>query len=230
MRKGIILWALVLALFSGLPAASVDPPNINIIAPAGGAILYAGTPCTIKWTHSSFFTAHPTYTCAVFCGSNIIASHIPVIQDQFVWTVGKKADATNIPVGTYEITIESDDYDELSGPNVQIKPLPAPFIDVTQPPDHVSLTIGTNTTIRWTHSAYYDAYPAMTCAVYCGSFKISPAIPVIKDQFVWKVGKKADMSNIPPGSYEITIESDDYDELGGPNVRLILSKRPPIIK
>jgi len=227
MRNGVILLVLVFSLSYGLLAGPAEAPNINIIAPASGANLYAGTSCTIKWTHSAYYTAHPSYTCDVYCGSFVIASHIPVIKDQFVWTVGKKADGTIVPLGTYEITIESDDYDELTGPNIKINPLPPPFIDVTSPPDGANLNIGTTYIIRWKHSAYYDAHPAYTCDVYCGSFVISPPIPVIKDQFAWTVGKKADMANIPPGTYEITIENDDYDELAGPNVRLIILLKPP---
>jgi len=111
-----------LLLFLAAAALASTPFTINITAPATGSSFNYGASCTIQWTHSADYTG-TTQKCQVYCGSFVISPDILVTQDQFVWTVGRKADGTYIPAGTYEITIESLDYDALNGPNITINPL-----------------------------------------------------------------------------------------------------------
>jgi hypothetical protein len=112
-----------MALLILAAAALASPPfKITITAPATGSSWNYGAPCTIQWTHSADYNG-TTQKCKVFCGSNIISPDVLVTQDLFAWTVGRKADGTYIPAGTYEITIESLDYDALSGPSITINPL-----------------------------------------------------------------------------------------------------------
>ena len=110
-------------LFISVTAVLASAPfKITITAPANGSSFNYGTSCTIQWTHSADYTG-TTQKCTVYCGSFAISPEILVTQDQFAWTVGHQADGTNIAAGTYEITIESPDYDALTGPNITINPL-----------------------------------------------------------------------------------------------------------
>lgn len=120
MKKGLFVCGLL--LFSATAVLAAAPFKITITAPANGSSWNYGTTCTIQWTYSSDYTG-TTQKCQVYCGSDIISPDILVTQGQFVWTVGRKADGTYIPAGTYEITIESPDYDALSGPNITINPM-----------------------------------------------------------------------------------------------------------
>jgi len=116
------LWGCLVLLFLAGTALASPPFLITITAPANGSSWNYGATCTIQWTHSADYNG-TTQKCQVFCGSFVISPDILVTQDQFAWAVGKKADGTNIPAGTYEITIESPDYDALNGPNITINPL-----------------------------------------------------------------------------------------------------------
>jgi len=120
MKKQLVGCFLLLFLATAVLASA--PFSINITAPATGTSFNYGASCTIQWTYSADFTG-TTQKCDVYCGSYVISPPVLVTQGQFVWTVGRKADGTYIPAGTYEITIESPDYDELSGPNITINPL-----------------------------------------------------------------------------------------------------------
>lgn len=118
MEKRVLIGGLLLLLATAVLASA--QPKITITAPPNPSTLIMGTSCTIQWTHSAYFTG-TAQKCTVYCGTFAISPLIPVTQDQFVWTVGKKADGTNIPAGTYKIAIESPDYDALDGPNVTLK-------------------------------------------------------------------------------------------------------------
>ncbi|MDH4197046.1 MAG: hypothetical protein OEW05_06550 [Candidatus Aminicenantes bacterium] len=118
--KRLFIYAFLFVMVSALAAAS--PFLITITAPANGSSWNYGATCTVQWTYSPDYTG-TTQKCQVYCGSDIISPDILVTQGQFVWTVGRKADGTYIPAGTYEITIESLDYDALNGPNITINPL-----------------------------------------------------------------------------------------------------------
>ncbi|NIM91917.1 MAG: hypothetical protein GTO17_13340 [Candidatus Aminicenantes bacterium] len=97
---------------------------------------------------------------------------------------------------------------------------PDPLITITAPPNGTTLNMCTTYTIQWTHSAYFESVP-QTCTIYCGNDIISPPIPVTADSFVWTVGMKQNGTILlPDQSYEITIESDDYDVLGGPVITI----------
>jgi hypothetical protein len=111
-----------LLLFLATAVLASAPFTINITAPASGTSFNYGASCTIQWTYSADFTG-TTQKCDVYCGSYVISPPVLVTQGHFDWTVGRKADGTYIPAGTYEITIESLDYDALNGPNITINPL-----------------------------------------------------------------------------------------------------------
>jgi hypothetical protein len=51
---------------------------------------------------------------------DVISPPVPVTQGSWVWTVGRKHDGTYLSPGTYEITLESPDYDALNGPMITI--------------------------------------------------------------------------------------------------------------
>jgi hypothetical protein len=110
----------VLGLWLATTVAFAQSPTFNITAPADGIHLKRGSSCTIQWTHSAFYDAHPEHHGVLFCGSSQIGSPVPIKNNQYVWTVGQKSDGTWLAPGTYEITMESLDYDELSGPNITI--------------------------------------------------------------------------------------------------------------
>lgn len=98
---------------------------------------------------------------------------------------------------------------------------PEPLITITAPPNGATLNMCTTYTIHWTHSAYFESVP-QTCTIYCGNDVISPPIPVTQDSFVWTVGMKQNGIILQPDqSYEITIESPDYDALNGPVITII---------
>jgi hypothetical protein len=118
MKRVAVSLVLGLALAAGLVMAQL--PTFNITAPADGVHLRRGSSCTIQWTHSAFYDAHPEHHGVLFCGSSQIGSPVPIKNNQCVWTVGQKSDGTWLMPGTYEITMESLDYDELSGPNITI--------------------------------------------------------------------------------------------------------------
>lgn len=120
MKKRFFVCGLLFVLTTAVVTAA--PFQITITAPANGSSWNYGATCTIQWTYSPDYTG-TTQKCQVYCGSHIISPDILVTQGQFVWTVGRKADGTYIPAGTYEITIESLDYDALNGPNITINPL-----------------------------------------------------------------------------------------------------------
>lgn len=125
MRKFAVVAFLGFILASG--AALAQSPTFNITAPADGAILLRGISVTVRWTHSAYYDAHPAQHAIPYCqptgaGSPVvqIAAPVPVRNDQFVWEAGRKFDGSWLAPGQYEITMESLDYDELSGPNVTI--------------------------------------------------------------------------------------------------------------
>ncbi len=120
MKKGTLSCGLLLFLATAVIASA--QAKITITAPADGSTFIFGTTCTIQWTHSAYYNG-TTQKCTVYCGMFPISPLILVTQDQFVWTVGQRADGTTMAAGTYEITIESPDYDALDGPNITIKPL-----------------------------------------------------------------------------------------------------------
>ncbi len=98
-----------------------EKPKIVITAPASGASLPLGSACTIRWTCSSYFQVVPQ-TCRIFCGESFISPPVPVLDGEYSWKAGRKDDGTYLAVGTYPITLESDDYDALSGPSVTLTP------------------------------------------------------------------------------------------------------------
>lgn len=106
-------------LFIGMAAAALAQPLITITQPPDGKPMIMGLKYDIKWTHSAYYNPH-NYTCTVFCGSAIISPPTPVKSKVFNWTAGKKADGSWMAVGNYEITIENDDYDALTGPVIHL--------------------------------------------------------------------------------------------------------------
>ena len=200
-------------------AFSADPtPLITITAPPNGATLSMCSTYTIRWTHSVYFESVPQ-TCTVYCGDYVISPPVPVTQDSFVWTVGMKQDGTNLqPDQDYEITIESPDYDALNGPVITIAS--GDVITITAPTTGQTFLRGTNTTIQWTHSVYFNCVP-QSCTLFCGMDIISPPVPVSQNSWVWTAGRKHDGTYLPPGTYEITLESPDYDALNGPVITII---------
>jgi len=122
------------------------------------------------------------------------------------------------PDQSYEITIESPDYDALNGPVITI--VSGDVITITAPTTGQTFLRGTNTTIQWTHSVYFNCVP-QTCTIFCGMDIISPPVPVSQNSFGWTVGRKQDGTYLAPGTYEITLESPDYDALNGPMITII---------
>ncbi len=215
-KKVFVLGALLLC--ASLAFSADSSPLITITAPPNGATLSMCTTYTIRWTHSAYFVSVPQ-TCTVFCGNHIISPPVPVTQDSFVWTVGKKQDGTNLqPDRDYEITIESPDYDALNGPVIHIAS--GDVITITAPSTGSTFLRGTTTTIAWTHSVYFNCVP-QDCDLYCGMDVISPLVPVMQNSWVWTVGRKHDGTYLSPGTYEITLESPDYDALNGPMITII---------
>jgi len=217
MGKKVLVLATLLLCAS--LAFSADPtPLITITAPPNGATLSMCSTYTIRWTHSAYFESVPQ-TCTVYCGDYVISPPVPVTQDSFLWTVGRKQDGTILqPDEVYEITIESPDYDALNGPVITISS--NDVITITAPTTGSTFLRGTTTTIGWTHTVYFTCVP-QDCHVYCGVDVISPPVPVTQDSFVWTVGRKHDGTYLSPGTYEITIESPDHDALNGPMITII---------
>lgn len=208
----------MILLCASLAFSHPPEPLITITAPPNGATLNMCTTYTIHWTHSAYFNSNPQ-NCHIYCGNHVISPAVPVTQDSFVWTVGMKQDGTILlPDQVYKITIESPDYDALNGPMITIAS--GDSINITAPPNGEILLIGTTRTIQWTHTAYFNCVP-QTCDVYCGVDTISPPVPVTQDSWVWTVGRKRDGTYLIPGTYEITLESPDYDELNGPMITII---------
>ncbi len=120
----------VFVLVSLVAAAGVvfaQSPTFNITDPADGAMYRRGASVTVRWTHSAYFDAHPTQHAIPYCqptgaGAPVvqIAAPVAVVANQFVWEAGRKFDGTWLAPGQYEITMESLDFDELSGPNITI--------------------------------------------------------------------------------------------------------------
>jgi hypothetical protein len=198
-------------------ASWADAPLITIVSPNGHYPLFKNETEVIHWTHSGFFDAHPQ-NCEIYCGGHVISSPVPVTGDSFAWTVGRKADGNYLPQGIYKITIESPDFDALNGPTVIISD-ERPLITITAPVTGTTLTRGSSYTIRWTHSSYFQVVP-QTCRIFCADSFISPPVPVLDREYTWTVGKKDDGSYFAAGTYPITLESDDYDALGGPNITI----------
>jgi len=217
MGKKIFAFGAIL-LCATIAFSSSPDPFINVTSPPNGATLNMCSTFTIQWTHSAHFESVPQ-TCTVYCGNHVISPPIPVTQDSFVWTVGMKHDGTIIqPDQDYEITIESPDYDELNGPVITIAS--GDVINITVPPSGSILLRGATTVINWTHTAYFTCVP-QSCTLFCGMDIISPPVPVTQDSFVWTVGRKHDGTYLVPGTYELTLESPDYDELSGPMITII---------
>lgn len=107
------------ALDGPIVVVSDQRPEIVLTAPASGASLRLGSACTIRWTFSSYFLVVPQ-TCRIFCGDGFISPPVPVLNGEYLWTVGRKDDGTYLNAGTYPITLESDDYDALSGPMITL--------------------------------------------------------------------------------------------------------------
>ncbi len=115
MRRAAVSVLLGFGLALGIASAQA----FNLTAPADGIHLKRGTSCTIQWTHGLYFDQHPEQNGVLYWGSNPIGT-APIKNNQFVWTVGRKADGTWLPPGTFEITMEALDYDDTDGPSVTI--------------------------------------------------------------------------------------------------------------
>jgi hypothetical protein len=109
---------IVLLLATG--ALLAQEPKLTLTAPPTGEAFLRGTPCTIRWTHSAYYDAHPSQHVLIYWGTDQIGTPVPATQDMYVWTAGKKSDGTWLPAGTKEITLESIDYDALDGPNIRV--------------------------------------------------------------------------------------------------------------
>jgi len=215
-KKVFVLGAILLC--ASLVFSAGPDPLITITSPLNGATLNMCTTYTIHWTHSAHFDSVPQ-TCTIYCGDDVISPPIPVTQDSFVWTVGMKQNGTILlPEQDYRITIESPDYDALNGPMITIAS--GDNINITAPSTGSTLLRSTSTTIQWTHSVYFNCVP-QNCTLFCGMDIISPPVPVTGGSFVWTVGRKHDGTYLAPGTYEITLESPDYDELNGPMITII---------
>ncbi|MCX6560774.1 MAG: hypothetical protein NTZ26_09720 [Candidatus Aminicenantes bacterium] len=125
MKKIAISAFLGLAIAAGVAVA--QSPTFNITAPADGVLIRRGNSVTVQWTHSAYYDTHPAqhgipYAKSTGGGSPIaqIANPVPIVSGQFVWAAGQKSDGTWLPPGTYEITIESQEYNDSTGPNVTI--------------------------------------------------------------------------------------------------------------
>jgi len=220
LKKIIVFFALTV-LWAALAPADVSPKIFDItIEPVPDGLVYKNTPLHIRWQHSAYYSS-PGQTCRIFCGEFIISPKVPVINRDFVWKGGRKHDGTYIPLGEYTITIESLDYDALSGPKFHyVKELPK-FTIIT-PPDGKKLKIGTTQTIRWTHSAYFDVFPQrlyLTLTPIIGEGYIAEA-QVTDDKYVWQVGRMRDGIIVPPGNYRISAECSDYWGCNDVNVKL----------
>jgi hypothetical protein len=114
------IFAASLLIVFAAAALIAQEASLTITAPHTGDPLLRGSTCTIRWTHSAYYDVHPGQNVVIFCGSSQIGTPVPAIQNMFDWTVGRKSDGTWLPAGTYEITLESLDYDALNGPSIQI--------------------------------------------------------------------------------------------------------------
>nr|MCU0237770.1 hypothetical protein [Acidobacteriota bacterium] len=217
--KGKIVLSLLLFLGAALATADVAPQisGITVDASWDDGTVFKNETVHIRWTHSAFYTS-PSQTCRIFCAGHVISPPLPVISKDFTWTGGRKFDGTYIPQGKpYRITIENNDFDALSGPDIALVD-EQPKFTINAPANNASLLIGATTTIRWSHSTYYDVF---TFCEYIAS------VPVVNDQFVWQVGKAKNGSVAPAGNFRLTGEQNEYWQCNDVNIRLIGLIRPP---
>jgi len=231
--KRKIVFLVLLFLGAALATADVAPQisGIDVDSSWGGDPVFKNETVHIRWTHSAYYTS-PGQTCRIFCGDHIISPPVPVINKDFIWTGGRKFDGTYIPQGkSYRITIENNDFDALNGPEISLVD-EQPKFTIIAPPEGASLHIGTDATIRWTHSSYYDIYNLAKIELLIANADLSVAdyiasVPVVNDQFVWKVGKMYDGSNAPAGNYRLTGEQSEYWQCNDVNITLLGLRRPP---
>ncbi len=231
--KGKIVLSLLLFLGAALATADVAPQisGISVDASWGEHIVFKNEIVHIRWTHSAYYTS-PGQTCRIFCGGHVISPPVPVISNDFTWTGGRKFDGTYIPQGKpYRITIENDDFDALNGPEIALVD-EQPKFTIIAPANNSSLLIGTTTTIRWTHSSYYDVFNLDKIELLIANSDLSFAeyiasVPVVNDQFVWQVGKAYTGSVAPAGSYRLSGEQSEYWQCNDVPIRLLSRTRPP---
>ncbi len=225
--KRKIGFLILLFLGAALAMADVAPQisGIDVDSSWGGYIVFKNETVHIRWTHSAFYTS-PGQTCRIFCAGHVISPPVPVISKDFTWIAGRKLDGTYIPQGKpYRITIENDDFDALNGPEIALVD-EQPKFTIIAPANDASLHIGTDTTIRWTHSAYYNVFNLSKIELLIASSDASYAeyiasVPVVNDQFVWKVGKMYNGSMAPAGNYRLTGEQSEYWQCNDVNIKLI---------
>lgn len=232
MNKKIFLSIL---LFLGAAMAMADvAPNIYGItvkcSVGDGYTVFKNETVHVRWNHSGFYT-NPGQTCRIFCDGHVISPPVPVIGKDFTWTGGRKLDGTYIPQGRpYRITIESDDYDALNGPDIALV-YEQPNFTIIAPANNAMLVVGTSVTIRWTHSAYYDVFNTAKIELLIANSDLSVAdyiasVPVVDDQFVWQAGRMKNGSIAPTGSYLLTGEQNEYWQCNDVHFKLISLARP----
>ncbi|GEM_PF-1896366 len=228
--------ALSFLLFLGvtLVMADVAPQIFNIkVDSSWDGVVVKNEMVHIRWAHSAYYTG-AGQTCRIFCGDQVISPAIPVINKDFVWTGGRKADGTYLPQGkSYRITIENADYDALNGPEIALID-ELPKFTITAPPNGQTLTIGSDYTIRWTHSAYFNLFNTakllLLLNILDGSEPYIAEVPVVNDQFAWKVGKLRDGSVAAPGDYRLSAEQNEYWNCNEVSIKLVKGLIGPIFR
>jgi hypothetical protein len=169
---------------------------------------------------------NPGQTCRILCGGHVISPPVPVINKDFIWIGGKKADGTFMPPGqSLRITIENPDYNALNGPEITLVGA-FPKYTFTAPANNSQLVIGSTITITWKHSAWYELFNTDKLDLVLfhpasSYYETIAQVPVINDQFVWQVGKMNNGSTAPARDYLLDAESNDFHACHELNIKLI---------
>jgi len=194
--------------------------DIQFISPASGTSLTVGTNYQIQWSGPA---SEASQTVTVYMSMNVPGGpEIQVVSDTytkgqggFMWEVGRlKNGAIWKWSGSYKIWLESDDGDS---PEHTINLIPQPF-GMDHPVAGETLTIGTNYQVQW-HGPTYEAY--QTVAFFLEKVNDSSWIRLVNNShtkgdggFLWEVGRMNDGTFASPGSYLVSLESDDGDWFG----------------
>ena len=109
-----------------------EQPQFTIIAPANNSNLMLNSSCTIRWTHSAYYDLFNAakIELLIYKDDNSFAEYIasvPVVNDQFVWMVGKMYDGSFAPAGNYILTGEQNEYWRCNDVNIKLTGLVKPL-------------------------------------------------------------------------------------------------------